>query len=125
MTDPNIRADVVSLLVDLDPFSYGSPVLRRLDGRPMTDAERGLINSATGPEHQAAADYFRRVAEHAEEMASAHRRIDEITRPYFDRLDSGATMADVLPLLTEAERAEIDRLHEIATPDGTIIMGDI
>ena len=119
---PKIRPDVVALLVDLEPCDLDLPARFHLDGRPMTEAECDLINEATGPEWEAAADYYRRFGEHAEDMAKAHERLAEIMRPYFDRLSSSATVDDVLPLLTETEREEVDRLHELVAPDGTIVM---
>lgn len=123
MTNPpsNIRPEVVALLADLNLAGHPDN-WSHTDGRPLTPAERDLVLSATFAELEALLDYTKRAMDHAEEQAAAITRIGEITAPHFAGLPAGSRMADVMPLLTDAELVEIDGLMELVAPDGYVFI---
>lgn len=120
MTD--IRADVVSLLLDVkDLREFAKGRLTHEDGRPFTDEEFELAGSATAAELRACSDVSKRLADMAEERFKDTTRAMEIMQPYFDRLGSEATVGDVRRICTPEEGAELDAIFERTAPDGYIV----
>lgn len=122
MSETSIRPEAVALLTDvaIDPHQHYTQWTRR-DGTPLTDEEQRLIGSATAPELQAVADYSQRIIEREEQMSRAFTRLAELAIPYFAQLPEGAVMDDVVPLMSEDDRAEFERLAELVAPDGTVV----
>ena len=114
-----IRTDVVVLLADIDHRAGGRT---RLDGQPLTDQERALVASATRGELRAAADHTGRLLDDERKQIAALDRIRELVGPYFASLPDGSGMGDVMPLMTAAERAELDALARTLPVDGTVIV---
>lgn len=104
-----IRTDVVTLLTERAT-------------RPLTDDEKTLTATATRGELQAAADITARQIDEARQYTAALARIREIAAPYFAQLPAGSTFADITPLMTRAERAELDALADSLPPDGDVII---
>lgn len=117
MTDTAIRPEVVALLTDLN--LAGQPAQwTHADGRPVTPDELALALTANFAELKALVDYSKRASDYATDQAAAVTRIGEITAPHFAELPDGARMDDVMPMLTDAERAELADLMELVTLDG-------
>lgn len=114
-----IRTDVVALLADIDRRAAD---WTRLDGQPLTDQERALVASATRGELRAAADHTGRLLDEESRQIAALDRIRELAAPYFDRLPAGSTFGDVMPLMTDAERGELDTCARALPPDGDVII---
>lgn len=126
---PDLRADVASLLttvvlntepgatMDGDPFAFV-----HLDGSPLTDTERDMVRSATRKELEASVDYADRAARYAAEQAADASRVVELLNPYFERHPEAATVDDVVPLMSDTDRAEFLQLMERVAPDGTIVL---
>ncbi|MFE9601977.1 hypothetical protein [Streptomyces hokutonensis] len=114
-----IRTDVVVLLADIDHHGGGQA---RLDGQPLTDQERALVAFATLGELRAAADHTGRLLGEERKQIAALDRIHELVGPYCARLPAGSTFGDVMPLMTDAERAELDALVRTLPVDGTVIV---
>lgn len=108
--DSSIRLDVVILLADLNITPY-KPLdeWTHLDGRSLTPDEQDIVGSVTPNELEAVVSHFA-VSIENDGPAKALARIQELTAPYFARLPKGAVMDDVTPLMTEAERDELNRL---------------
>jgi hypothetical protein len=104
-----IRTDVVVLLVE------GST-------RPLDDGERALVATATRAELQAAADTNTRLLDEERKHIAGLDRIRELTAPYFATLPTGATFGDVMPLMTTAERTELDAIARTLPVDGDVIV---
>lgn len=115
----NIRLDVVTLLCDAD-FRRRPDTNRwsHLDGRPFTKAEQALAFSATREEFTIAADQIKREGDYRREYQEAVEALPKLLLPYFGQLPTGATVSDVVPLLSDEDRAEYLRLREALAPDG-------
>ncbi|MEY9839679.1 hypothetical protein [Streptacidiphilus sp. EB103A] len=121
MTQPAIRPDVVARIAGLN-LTGGTATWTRQDGSPATQDDIDAVMNSTWAELEAVRDFHQRAADHLKEQGGAAERIAEITRPYFATLPEGATMGDVAPLLTDAERDEVNRLAALIAPDGTVIV---
>jgi len=73
-----IRAEVVALLIDTDPFAGWRGELTHADGRPYTADEAALTASATGEERAAANQLQRLAADDFAERARRRKRLDQI-----------------------------------------------
>lgn len=121
-----IRPNVVALVsaTDLAPLVEAmergtwTPELRlnRDNGTPLTDDEMALVGSATRREVEAARDFAELARSfHTAQLADMDR-VGEILTPHFDQLPGGATVRDIWPLLTDAERAELAALMDVVAP---------
>ncbi|WP_333766487.1 hypothetical protein [Streptomyces sp. IBSBF 2435] len=115
----NIRLDVVTLLCDAD-FRRLPDTNRwsHLDGRPFTKAEQTLAFSATREEFEIAADQINREFDYRREYEEAVEALPQLLLPYFAQLPDSSTVSDVLPLMSDQDRAEYNRLRDILAPDG-------
>ncbi|MFD5227419.1 hypothetical protein ACFWJ5_02530 [Streptomyces qaidamensis] len=104
-----IRTDVVALIVDRSQ-------------RTLTDAEQVLVATATRAEYQAAADITARLLEEARKHTAGLARIRELTAPYFATLPAGSVMGDVMALMSDGERAELDAVARALPVDGDVII---
>ncbi|WP_327268781.1 hypothetical protein OG233_13985 [Streptomyces sp. NBC_01218] len=116
-----IRTDVVSILIGLDLRGEAECWAHR-DGQPLTGDERELVMSATQGEFLAAAEETTRLLAEERKQVAALRRIRELVGPYFATLPANSTMAEVMPLMSEAERSELRVLASTLPPDGTVIV---
>lgn len=119
MTNRTIRLDVGTLLCDTD-FRLRPDTNRwsHRDGRPFTKAEQALAFSATGEEFGLAADQINREVAYHREYEEAVETLPKLLLPYLAQLPEGATVSDVLPLMSDQDRTAYDRLRDILAPDG-------
>lgn len=115
-----IRTDVVAHILDLVLDGPPSNWTHR-DGRPATQDDINTVMNATFAELRTALDHTRRAHDYAQEQEQAAKRVLELTRPYFTHAGPDAAIADIRPLMTDQERAELDQLSEFLAPDGTIV----
>lgn len=120
MNDTPIRPEVVSHILDLILDGPPSNWTHR-DGRPATPEDVEIVMDATFKELETVLDHSRRALEYTQERETATRRVLELTGPYFATAGPGAVMADIRPLMTHAEIAELDQLSDFLAPDGTIV----
>lgn len=141
MTNPNVRPEIVSLLVDLDLKSSNPREWRHKDGRGLSKDEVALLLTGTPDEVQAAIDYKQRVHDYQMELLAAEResveahfarqqaaweRTKEIAGPYFAQLGPGATLEDIAPLLSDVERDEFLHLMGVVeSQPGDVIRPDV
>lgn len=104
-----IRTDVVALLTDRAT-------------RPLDVGEQAIVATATRAELQAAADQTARLLDEERKQIAGLARIRELTAPYFAGLPAGSTMGDVMPLMTDDERAELDAIARTLPIDGDVII---
>jgi hypothetical protein len=121
MTEPAIRPDVVARIAGLN-LTGGTATWTRQDGTPATQDDIDAVMDSTWAELEAVRDFHQRAADHLIEQSDAAKGIAEITRPYFATLPKGAAMGDVMPLMTAAERDEVNQLAALFAPDGTVIV---
>lgn len=104
-----IRTDVVTLLAERAT-------------RTLTDDEQALVATATRGEYAAAATETARLLDEERQQIAALARIRELTGPYFAALPAGSTMGEVMPLMSPAERSELEALADQLPPDGQVII---
>lgn len=78
-------------------------VLRRSDGGPVTDEHRRAVMEMTTADLDAVNQYYRRQAEQAEHEYAVAEEAAGIFRRYAPK--PGSAVNDVLPLMTEPDRA--------------------
>jgi hypothetical protein len=119
LTHRNIRLDVVTLLCDAD-FRRRPDTNRwsHRDGQPFTKAEQALAFSATREEFMIAAGQINREVDYHREYEEAVEALPKLLLPYLAQVPDGSTVSDVLPLMSDEDRAEYLRLREALAPDG-------
>lgn len=115
-----IRTDVVSLLCGIDLTGGPAAWRHEQDGRPVTDAERDLVLSATRDEVQAARDYAVRAQEYHAQQLADFERVELLTRPYIERFPGSPTMGDLVGQMDETDHAELLQIMERLSPDGML-----
>lgn len=119
---PEVRSDVVALLVDIDwPASTPFTRMVRDNGELFTDAEAALIASAKKHEIEAGLRYMETVREFHQQQERDVRRVVELTQPYY-ALPGVETLGDIEPLMTAEERVELEMLCDGLAPDGYLII---
>jgi hypothetical protein len=120
------RAEVVVLLADTDGLARisrtGRPLpareWRHLDGRLVTDAEAGLIDSATAEDMRAVIRLIDAQTELRQAQQRDRERFAALVVPRFGELPPGSVLDDVLAILPPGERAEAEELAATLFPDG-------
>lgn len=116
-----IRTDLVVLLADTARRGPAD-TWTRLNGEPLTDQERTLLATATRGELWAAADHTGRLLDEERKQIAGLARIRELVGPHFATLPVGSVMSDVMPLMTDEERAELDAIARTLPADGDVIV---
>jgi hypothetical protein len=126
-----VRPEAVALIADVD-FSNPKIIddvmrslpadVRRINGTPLTSDEIALLRSATRAEWEAACRHGRTITEFHEAKADDMGRLVELTTPYFAGLPDDATTADVLTVMPDAERAEVEEILTRIAPDGLVFI---
>ncbi|MFI5761288.1 hypothetical protein ACIA8F_10100 [Streptomyces sp. NPDC051563] len=123
MPETELRIEVIALLMDSD-FKHrpDTSTWSHRDGRPFTRAEQATALQATHAELEATAALSARNAAAALEQGTAVEALTELLFSYFARHPEARMVMDVLPHMTEEDRAEYERLCAIAAPDGGIYL---
>ncbi|MEU9103448.1 hypothetical protein AB0D54_03610 [Streptomyces xanthophaeus] len=123
MPETELRIEVTALLMDSDfKLRPDTNTWSHRDGRPFTRAEQAAALQATHAELEATAALSARNAAAALEQGTAVEALTELLFSYFTRHPEARMVMDVLPHMTEEDRAEYDRLCAIAAPDGGIYL---
>lgn len=123
MPETELRIEVIALLMDSDfKIRPDTNTWSHRDGRPFTRAEQATALQATHAELEATAALRARNTAAALEQGTAVEALTELLLSYFARHPEARMVMDVLPLMTEEDRAEYERLCAIAAPDGGIYL---
>ncbi|MCX5294970.1 hypothetical protein OG898_00485 [Streptomyces sp. NBC_00193] len=123
MPETELRMEVIALLLDADfKLRPDTNTWSHSDGRPFTQAEQATAFQATRSELEAVAALSARSAAAALEQDNAVKALTELLFSYFARHPEARMVMDVLPHMTEEDRAEYERLCAIAAPDGGIYL---
>ncbi|MFG2410174.1 hypothetical protein [Streptomyces goshikiensis] len=123
MPETELRIEVIALLLDADfKLRPDTNTWSHSDGRPFTQAEQATAFQATRAELEAVAALSARNAAAALEQDNAVEALTELLFSYFARHPEARMVMDVLPHMTEEDRAEYERLCAIAAPDGGIYL---
>jgi hypothetical protein len=120
-----VRGDVVDILTVTDLGTVLNAADRsgwkRQDGTPLTVAEQELVAGANREELIAGREFAVIAMNHAKEEVADLDRVKELCWPYFSRLPKGASFAEVKPLMTDAERLELESILDRLAPDGVML----
>ncbi|WP_327255893.1 hypothetical protein [Streptomyces sp. NBC_01244] len=123
MPETELRIEVIALLLDADfKLRPDTNTWSHSDGRPFTQAEQTTAFQATRAELEAVAALTARNAAAALEQDKAVQALTKLVLSYFARHPEARMVMDVLPHMTEEDRAEYERLCVIAAPDGGIYL---
>ncbi|MEU9143617.1 hypothetical protein [Streptomyces sp. NPDC048349] len=123
MPETELRVEIIALLLDADfKLRPETNTWSHSDGRPFTRAEQATAFQATRAELEAVAALSARNAAAALEQDNAVEALIELLFSYFARHPEARMVMDVLPHMTEEDRAEYERLCAIAAPDGGIYL---
>ncbi|MFJ5020917.1 hypothetical protein [Streptomyces goshikiensis] len=123
MPETELRIEIIALLLDSDfKLRPGTNTWSHSDGRPFTRAEQTTALQATRAELEAMAALSARYAAAVREEDDAVEALTELVLSYFARHPKARMVMDVLPHMTEEDRAEYKRLCAIAAPDGGIYL---
>ncbi|MBT2467290.1 hypothetical protein J7E97_05240 [Streptomyces sp. ISL-66] len=123
MPETELRIEVIALLMDSDfKLRPDTSTWSHRDGRPFTRAEQATALQATHAELETTAALSARNAAAALEQGTAVEALTELLFSYFARYPEARMVMDVLPHMTEEDRAEYERLCAIAAPDGGIYL---
>jgi len=120
-----IRADVVRLVLDIDTSTTGEitstgPVAiyrahldaRRLDGRPLTEAEAALIATVTSDEARYAGHLISLHKQAHAAAAADFERMQYLMGYYVAELESTASVGEFLACIPAYEQAEFEMLMD-------------
>ncbi|MBT2451057.1 hypothetical protein J7F03_29075 [Streptomyces sp. ISL-43] len=123
MPETELRIEIIALLLDADfKLRPDTNTWSHSDGRPFTRAEQATAFQATRAELEAMAALSARNAAAVREQDNAVEALTELVLSYFARHPEARMVMDVLPHMTEEDRAEYERLCAIAAPDGGIYL---
>lgn len=125
MAQPAIRLDVITLICDTN-FKYRTDTntWSHRDGRPFTKAEQETAHSCTRDEFEIAVAQIKREIAYRRERAELPDALIALLSPYFAQLPTGSTVSDTVPLMTDVDRAEYERLRGLVAPDGYLLAFD-
>ncbi|GHI86539.1 hypothetical protein [Streptomyces xanthophaeus] len=123
MPETELRIEIIALLLDADfKLRPDTNTWSHSDGRPFTRAEQATTFQATRAELEATAALSARNAAAVLEQGNAVEALTELVLSYFAQHPEARMVMDVLPHMTEEDRAEYERLCAIAAPDGGIYL---
>ncbi|MFD3937102.1 hypothetical protein ACFWSF_03335 [Streptomyces sp. NPDC058611] len=123
MPETELRVEIIALLLDADfKLRPDTNTWSHSDGRPFTRAEQATAFQATRAELEAMAALSARNAAAVLEQDNAVEALTELVLSYFARHPEARMVMDVLPHMTEEDRAEYERLCAITAPDGDIYL---
>ncbi|MFE2240063.1 hypothetical protein ACFXCU_11280 [Streptomyces virginiae] len=115
MPETNIRPTVVGLLCDSN-FKYrrDTKTWSHIDGRPFTKEEQAAAWSATRYEFEEFAGQHTRYMEYLRTLEEAPDALQRFLAPFMEQLTS-KTLGNAVELMSEDERAELERLLGLMT----------
>ncbi|MFI6421807.1 hypothetical protein ACIBG6_30900 [Streptomyces sp. NPDC050842] len=123
MPETELRIEVIALLLEADfKLRPDTNTWSHSDGRPFTQADQATAFQATRTELEAVAAMSACNAAAALEQDKAVEALTELVLSYFARHPEARMVMDVLPHMTEEDRAEYEGLCAIAAPDGGIYL---
>lgn len=115
MTAPNVRSEIVELLMDL-AIDTTTGMLTHQDGQPFSAEEKELFGQARREELNAAREALEERVRLAHSQSTDHKRLMELAQPYFEKLPEGAKLTHVLVAMRPAERREAEQLMQRLSP---------